>query len=426
MLTDLKCRTAKTKNRPYRLADGGGLSLEIRPSGLKHWRYRFKLGGKENIYAMGEYVAAPAGETPEEAKARQAGGSFTLAEAREERARARALVRQGISPTQHRQLERSRRKHEHATTYKAIAAEWLAMREWEEITRTKRERMLERLVYPKIGDLPVKAITPAQVLGLLTAIAKKNGPSVAQEAKRTMSGVFELAVCTLRADSDPVYPVRKMLPSKRTQHKRPLSPDDIGRLLREVQEHGGRQESVAAFHLMWWTLCRPSEACGARWSEFDLDAAIWTIPAERMKKRREHTVPLPRQAVTMLRALQNVTGRWEHVFPGRDDRRAPMVSATFRQMMRSLGWAGRFSPHAARTTGSTRLHELGYPSDWIERQLAHVEQNSVKRSYNHAEHMVPRTRMMQRWADLLEAWTDGNDEKVVPIQYESHSHVIAM
>lgn len=239
--------------------------------------------------------------------------------------------------------------------------------------------------------------------------------TVAAEAKRTMSGVFELAVSTLRAESDPVYPVRKALPANKTQHKRPLDSAEIGQLLRDVEGHGGRHETITAFRLMWLTLCRPSEAVEARWDEFDLDAAVWRIPAERMKKRKEHAMPLPTQAVEMLRALHGLTGRHIHLFPHRDDRTRPMVSASFRQMLNGLGWGKKFSPHATRTTGSTRLNELGFSSDWIERQLAHAEPNAVRRTYNHAEYLSDRAKMMQQWADMLDSWKTG-DDKVTPIK----------
>ena len=267
--------------------------------------------------------------------------------------------------------------------------------------------MLTRVVFPKIGALPVKGITPAHILDVLTTSAKKNGLTVAAEAKRSMSGIFELAVSTLRADRDPVYPVRKAVPANKTQHKRPLTAAEIGQLLRDLEGHGGRHETTTAFRLMWLTLCRPSEAVEAQWSEFDLDAAVWRIPAERMKKRKEHTVPLPTQAVEMLRGLHGITSRYVHLFPHRDERTRPMVAASFRQMLKVLGWSGKYSPHATRTTGSTRLNEMGFSADWIERQLAHIEPNTVRRTYNHAEHMAERTKMMQQWADMLDTWVKG-------------------
>ncbi len=205
MLTDTQCRNAKPKDKPYKLTDAKGLYLEVKPNGVKAWRYRFELvrdgQRKESVFAIGDYAAAPAGETKEQAKARRAGGRLTLAEAREERANARALVKQGINPAHNRHLDRIRRDQESATTFEAVAREWLALKDWGQVTKDRRLDMLARAVFPAIGKLPVRQVSPAHVLDLLTKTAKNNGPTVAAEAKRTMSAVFELAVSTLRRGS---------------------------------------------------------------------------------------------------------------------------------------------------------------------------------------------------------------------------------
>lgn len=414
MLTDTRCRNAKRpKDKPYKLTDAKGLYLEVKPNGVKAWRYRFKLlkAGevKESVFAIGDYAAAPAGETAEEAKARRAGGRFTLSEAREERARARALVKQGINPVHHRRFGRIKQEQESATTFEAVAREWVGLKDWEEVTKDRRLDMLDRVVFPKIGALPVKQVTPAHVLDVLNKAAKNNGPTVAVEAKRAMSAVFDLAVSTLRADADPVYPVRKALPANKTQHKRPLTAEEVGQLLRDLAGYERNFQTVAAFRLMWLTLCRPNEVMGARWEEIDLEAATWRVAAGRMKKRKEHVVPLPMQAVELLRTLQGFTGHRGHVFPNRDDRTKPMTDATMRQALKYLDWSGKYSPHATRTTGSTHLNELGFPADWIERQLAHAEPNAVRRTYNHADHLADRAKMMQQWADMLDAWREGSN-----------------
>jgi integrase len=338
MLNDTQCRNAKAKGKPYKLTDGKGLYLEVKPNGVKAWRYRFELSGKESVFALGEYPI------------------IGLAEARQKRQDARELVKQGINPAHNRQLDRIRQEQANATTFEAVALEWLALKDWEEVTKTKRRAMLDRVVFPHIGQLPIKQVTPAHVLNVLTKTAK-TAPTIANEAKRAMSGVFELAIATLRADTDPVYPVRKALPANKTQHKRALSADEIGQLLRDLEGYQGNFQTVAAFKLMWLTLCRPSEAIEACWSEFDLDGAIWRIPPERMKKRKEHVMPLPVQAVELLRTIHGVTGRHAHVFPNRDDRTKPMADASMRQALKNLGWSGKYSPHATRTTGSTRLNE---------------------------------------------------------------------
>lgn len=419
MLNDTQCRNAKPKDKPYKLRDANGLYLEIKPNGVKAWRYRFELREdgkiKESVFAIGDYANAPSGETPEEAKARRDGRRFTLAEARDERTKARALVKQGINPAQQRQLERIKRAQENATTLEAVAKEWLALKDWEEITKKRRLDMLTRVVFPTLGELPVKQVTPPLILGVLKKAAEKNGVSVMEEAKRTLFGIFELAAETFRIDANPVHQWREALPKNKTQHKRPLETAEIGQLLRDFDGHGGRHETITAFRLMWLTLTRPREAVEAKWEEFDLDAAMWRIPAGRMKMRREHVVPLPTQAVEMLRALHGLTGRHAHLFPHRDDKTKPMATASFRQALNVLGWAGKYSPHATRTTGSTRLNEMGYTADWIERQLAHAKPNAVRRTYNHAEHLADRARMMQQWADMLDTWRKG-DNNVTPIR----------
>jgi integrase len=413
MLTDAQCRTAKPRAKPYKLTDYKGLYLEVKPNGTKAWRYRFRLPKhgvlKENVFAIGDYENAKPAETPADAAARRAGRVFTLAEARDERSKARALVTQGINPAGQRRLEGVKRAYESAITFEPVSDEWLALRDWMEITRTRRRDMLERVVFPKLRDIPLREIAPAHILDILQCAAKNNGPTVAAEAQRTMSAIFDFAISTLRADANPVYPVRKALPPNKTQHKRALTVIEIGQLLRDFDGHGANFQTMSAFKLMWLTLCRPSEVTGARWEEFDLEEAIWILPAERMKKRKEHRVPLPNQAVVLVRALQGMAGRSEFVFPHRDDRKRPMTAATFRQALKVLGWSGKYSPHATRTTGSTHLNEMGYTSDWIERQLAHVETNAVRRTYNQADHLASRRAMMQAWADNLDQLKIGAD-----------------
>lgn len=413
MLTDTNCRTAPRKAKPYKLADGKGLYLEVKPNGTKAWRYRFELVRdgvrKESMFAIGDYASSPSGETEEQAKLRRAGRRFTLAEARHERDKARALVKQGINPAHSRQLDRINREREFATTFESVAREWIELRDWEEITKKRRLDMLERVVFPHIGKLPIRQVTSAHILDILNKAKDKNGLSVAAEAKRTMSAIFEMAVSTLRADVDPVYPVRKALPANKTQHKRPLSKEEIGELLRDLAGYERNFQVVATFKLMWLTLCRPAEAVGARWDEIDMEAGIWRIPAERMKKRKEHVVPLPRQAIQLLEGMKKFTGHRQHVFPHRDKRDEAMTDNALRQALKNIGWAKRYSPHATRTTGSTRLNELGFPADWIERQLAHTEPNAVRRTYNHADHLADRRKMMQQWADMLDALESGGN-----------------
>ena len=393
MLTDTHCRNAKPKPKLYRLTDHRGLCLEVKPSGVKAWRYRFTLEGKASMFALGEYPAV------------------SLAEARDRCEAARQLVKQGINPAQQRQIDRIKQASDAEITFEKVAREWLQTKDWEDVTKNRRLDMLERVVFGAIGQMPIRAVTPVHVLGILQHTVKRGAPTVAAEARRTMSAVFEYAVATLRADSDPVWPVRKALPANKTQHKTALTTEQIGKLLNDFDNHRCTFQINYCMQLMWWTLARPSEVAEAEWTEIDLDRAQWCIPAERMKARKEHVVPLPTQAVEMLRGLKAITGQRKHLFPGRDNRNTPMSVASLRQALKVLGWAGTYSPHATRTTGSTRLNEMGYRPDAIEAQLAHSDQNNVRRAYNHATYFEERQVMMQDWADHLVQWRAAAHER---------------
>ncbi len=383
MLTDMQCRTAKPRERLYRLNDRDGLYLEVKPNGVKAFRYRFKLGGKESMMALGEYPSTP------------------LSEAREKTWAARKLVKEGINPVQQKQIDKARRELDRSNTLELVALEWLATKDWEAVTKKRRLDMLRRVAFPTLGKQSVRNITAHQVLAILQSTHAR-APSVAAEAKRTLSAIFQFVVATLRADIDPIWPVRNALPKNKTQHKTALTKEQVVKLLSEIGEHKGSFMTVQAFRLLWYTLLRPNEVAAAEWTEIDLEKRIWTIPAERMKARRPHSVYLTNQALVIFKSMKMQTGQYKYVFTGRDSKLKPLAIATFRQLLYKNGWAGIYSPHGTRTTGSTMLHEMGFRSELIEAQLAHVDQNQVRRTYNHTDYFSERTKMMQDWCDLLD------------------------
>lgn len=417
MLTETQCRNAKPKEKPYKLSDGKGLYLEVKPNGVKAWRYRFEWvhegKRKESMFAIGEYVYVSGKETEDETQVRRNNRRFSSAEARQERDKARALVKQGMNPAHSRQLDRIKREQDFANTFEAVAEKWITLRDWEEITKKRRLDMLKRVVFPSIGTLPMRQIIPAHILDILKKARDKNGPSVSDEAKRTMSAIFEFAISNLLVEADPVYPVRRALPPNKTQHKRALPMDEIGELLRDLEGYERNFQVVSAFKLMWLTLARPKEVVGMKWDQIDFESAVWNRPVELMKKRKAHVVPLPRQAIEALESMKTFTGHRPHVFPHRDKRDEAMTDHALRMALRHMGWGGRYSPHATRTTGSTHLNGMGFPADWIERQLAHTEPNAVRRTYNHADHLEDRRKMMAQWADMLDALARGEQGKVV-------------
>lgn len=399
-VSDAALRALKPADKPYKQSVGESLYLEVTPGGAKLWRWKYRIDGKENRYSLGGY--------PE----------LSLKEAREAVGAARKLVKQGLHPAQQKKLERIKTTHQQADTLEAITKEWLALKDWEEITKKRRKDMLKRVVFPTLGELPIRQITSPMILDVLKKAETNNGLSVRDEAKRTLFGIFEFALEMERVEVNPVRQWKTALPKNKTQHKRALDKTEIGKLMRDTDNPGGSLQTQCAFKLMWLTLARPSEVVEAEWAEFDLEKAIWRIPAERMKMRKEHVVPLPTQAIEVLRRMSVISGDRKHVFPHRDDRAKPMVAASFRQMLKVLGWGGKYSPHATRTTGSTRLNEMGFTADWIERQLAHAELNAVRRTYNHADHLKDRAKMMQHWADLLDEWK-RSDSNVIPIKQEA-------
>ncbi len=421
MLTDSRIRGTKPQGKPYKLTDSNGLHLHVAISGTRTWRYRFELSGKESVFVIGEYCTPVVREAEEDAAIRRAGGKFTLAEARMERDRARALVKQGVNPATQRKLDAVAASDARAQTFEAVAREWVAMRAavrgWETVTRDRRLNLLERTAFPRIGQLPIAEVTSAHVFDLLKRALRSNGPAVKEELQRSLYGIFSLAISTGRAEKDVVTPIKDggQLPTHRSEHKRALSTEEVGQLMRDIANyHSGMPQVPNALRLMWLTLGRPSEVCEAEWAHIDLDKAVWVLPAEVMKARRAHSVPLSAQAVLLLRSMHALSGHRRYVFPHRDDRERPMSTASLRQALTKMKWAGKYSPHATRTTGSTLLNGMGFPADWIERQLAHSEPNQVRATYNHQDHFGDRAVMMQKWADILEVWEAGG--KVLPLR----------
>jgi integrase len=364
-LTDTRIRTAKPATKPYRLADSAGLCLEIKPNGSKLWRLRYRIGGKENMFALGEYPV------------------LWLADAREERDKARKLVKQGIHPAHNRQAFKSAKIAEGANTFEAVAREWIGKQQarWSPYYLSQVERVLKRDVFPYIGSLPVRSVTAARLLEIVRRI-EKNAPTVALLVRQWCSAVFRYAVATLRADGDPVVALRGAIKRHRVQHRKPLTRADIAPFLTALDGYGGFRTTVIALRLLMLTFVRPTELRAAVWSEFDLDRSEWRIPSERMKMGEAHVVPLSLQAVELLRELKTLTGGQRLLFPNSRRPRSHMTATTFNRALERMGYGGKFAAHGFRATASTMLNEMGYRTDVIERQLAHKERNAVRAAYN--------------------------------------------
>ncbi len=419
-LTNSAIADAKPLVKPYKLTDSGGLYVDVRPTGKKIWRYRFRLAGRETIYTLGEFEKR----------------SLGLDEARTLRNKARELVRQGKNPTAADRAAGLRKQYEGAQTFAALLDEWLRTRDWVEATRRNREAQIDLHVRPYLGSLPVREITTAMVLEVLRraevpgTVTKAGGrgartratggPGVARRLRQYIAGVMDLAVNTERADRNPAGRLRGALTkAKRTVHKTPLDAKQIGKLLRAIDAYhpGYPTATQVAFRLLWWTAARPGEVTGAQWGEMDLDAGVWTIPAQRMKMGTAHRVPLARQAVERLRSLHAMSRGTGPVFPHRDRRDQPMTRDALTKAVERMNLGFEYSPHATRTTASTILNETGYRGDVIECQLAHQEANAVRRAYNRTDYFDERREMIQAWADKLDAWRAG--AMVLPMKREA-------
>lgn len=394
-LTDAKIRNTKAGDKPLKLTDGGGLYLEVRPTGTRLWRLRYRIDGKENVFAIGGY--------PE----------IGLADARDAREKAKPLIRQGIHPSHNRQAERLANSAANANTFEAVAREWIKKKapSWTPYYLRQVERFMAADVFPFVGRLPIRSVSAAHLLEILNRIEGRGAATVALLVRQWSSAVFRYAVATLRADTDPAAALKGAIQRPRVQHHKPLSREQIGEFSKALEQYGGYRTTVIALRLMLLIFVRTVELRKAEWIEFDLDRAEWRIPAERMKMRESHIVPLSSQAVALLRELTTHTGGRRQLFPNLRNPSECMTATTLNRALERMGFNGKdsigFSAHGFRATASTMLNEMGYRADVIERQLAHAERNKVRASYNQAEYLEERRQMMQAWADYI--YTGSNN-----------------
>lgn len=390
-LTDVKIRQAKPGASPIKMADGAGLHLEVRPNGSKLWRYRYRLDGKENTFAIGAYP------------------DVSLADARAERDVAREHVRAGRHPSHVRQTEKATQLAENRNTFKVVAEEWIEDRlgQRSQTYRDQCRRAFVNDVYPAIGRMPMREITAAQVLAILRKMDGRGATTLALQVRQWISAVFRFGVATLRADADPAAALKGAIQRKAINHSQPMSREQLREYLAAVDGYKGHRGTVIALKLLPMLFTRTGELRCARWSEFDLDGAMWEIPAERMKMRRKHLVPLPDQAVELLRELRKITAG-ELLFPGLRDPARPISPTTLNRALEYLDMKG-WHCHDFRATASTHLYEMArWRSEVIELQLAHVERNRVRAAYNHAQYLEERRALMVAWADWLAEAGAGN------------------
>lgn len=411
-LTDRSIKNATKRDKPYKLTDAKGLYLEVRPTGTKLWRYRYRINEKENVFAMGEYCGPINDETAEQAEERRSARRFSLEEARQERIRARDLVKQGKHPAERRDALTARRKAEGANTFKAVAAEWFERNrsKWTSAYHENVRRLLEREVYPDIGDKPIRELRASDVRPILDRLVARGAKVTAVNVRQHCGAIFSYATITERADGDPTSALRRYIERPDVVHKKPLTKNDIPDLFRRI-ETAGYVATRIAINLLLYLFVRPGELRRAEWAEFDLERAEWVIPAEKMKKREQHVVPLSPQAVGLLRELHRTTGTRAHLFPNHRDPRRCMAPSSLNTALCRLGYDD-FSAHGFRATAHTLLAEMGFDERIIEIQLAHKERDKTKASYNQYAYIKERRAMVEQYANLIDSLKTG---KVVPI-----------
>jgi integrase len=396
-LTDTATRNAKPgmtpggkpTDRPYKLADAGGLYLEVSPKGGKYWRLKYRFEGKGKRLAFGAY--------PE----------VSLKEAREKRDQARKLLAQGIDPS----AEKKATKTAASESFEAIYREWLGKfsPRWAESHRDNIVRHVEKNALPWIGARPIVELKAADLLAVLRRIEARGALESAHRTKQALGQVFRYAVATGRAERDPTADLRGALaPPDKGRFAAITEPKEVAALLRAIDDYQGSFVVRYALRFAPLVFVRPGELRQAEWSEFDLERAEWRIPASKMKMSEAHVVPLAHQALAVLAELQPFTGTGRYVFPSERGKERPMSDGTILAALRRMGYGpDAMTAHGFRAMASTLLNEQGWNRDAIERQLAHAERNRVRAAYHRAAHLPERRKMMQAWADYLDGLRSG-------------------
>ncbi|EJN5010628.1 tyrosine-type recombinase/integrase [Escherichia coli] len=384
-LNDMQIRRAKPEAKAYTLGDGQGLSLLVEPNGSKSWRFRYRYAGKPKMISLGVYP------------------TITLAEARSRRDEARKIVAEGKNPSEVRKEQKLALRIQSENAFEKIAREWHQMKsaKWSAGYASDIIEAFQNDIFPYVGARPVGEIKPLELLNVLRKIEKRGALEKMRKVRQRCSEVFRYAIATGRAEFNPAADLSSALEVHKSNHFPFLKSDEIPDFLRALDSYTGSRLVQIATKLLMVTGVRTIELRAALWQEFDLDNAIWEIPAERMKMRRPHLVPLSTQALGFLNELKSMTGNYRYVFPGRNVPNKPMSEASVNQLIKRIGYAGKLTGHGFRHTLSTILHENGFNTAWIEMQLAHVDKNSIRGTYNHAQYFEKRKVMMQWYSDNI-------------------------
>lgn len=387
-LSDAKIRSAKPKEKAYKLLDAEGLYLEVRPTGRKYWRYRFNIKNSEGMFSIGEYPGV------------------TLAKARSERDWAKGQARAGLNPNQVRKQMNAASDAEGESVFSVVANTFIAKssESWNGYYLKQCRRILDDDILPQIGSMPIHEVKPADCLAIIESVEARGASTVAVRVRQLLSQIFRYGAARLLVESDPTFVLRGAIVTKPVRHHPALKREELPEFFKKLGEYGGYRPTVLAVRILAHTFVRTTELRKAAWSEFDKKTGLWSIPAERMKMKQKHVVPISRQVAEYLAELHDYTGGREFLFPNMRRPDDVITITTINRVLERMGYAGRFSGHGFRSTASTLLNEMGWRSDVIERQLSHVEAKGARKAYNHAEYLDERRDMMQAWSDYLDVF----------------------
>ena len=395
-LTDVTIRKAKPADKTQRLFDGGGMYLEVSPAGGKWWRLKYRFGGKEKRLSLGTYP------------------DTGLANAREKRDAARKLLAAGVDPGEQRKAAKAAGEERAANSFEVVAREWHAKQSatWVDLHASRIMLRMENDVCPWLGSRPIADVTAKELLATVNRIVDRGAVESAHRVLQNCGQVLRYAIATGRAERNPAADLRGALPPVKQSHLAAITdPGAIGALLRAMDAYNGSLVTKCALRLAPLVFVRPGELRQAEWAEFDLDAAEWNLPAEKMKMREPHLVPLAPQAVAILRELHALTGRGRYVFPSARSPQRPMSNNAVLSALRRMGYGiEEMSGHGFRAMARTVLDEvLHFRPDYIEHQLAHAVKDPNGRAYNRTAHLPERRKMMAAWADYLDTLKAGGN-----------------
>jgi len=386
MLNDLTIKKSKPRDKPYKITDGEGMYLMMHPNGGKYWRLRYKIAGKEKTLALGTYPM------------------ISLAEAREKRFEAKKKIKEGIDPSEQKKLEKITRIIETENSFEAVAHEW-HKKQKERYTIKHHKAVLTRLqkdVFPLLGSRPIGQIKAPELLATVRKIEARGAIDLAHRALQTTGQIFRYAIATGRAERDISVDLRGALTVRKKVNHANLKEDELPEFLQKLENYQGEQRTKMALQILVLTFVRSSELRGMKWDEVSFEKKEWHIPAERMKMREKHIVPLSQQTIKLLTQIRKTHNNPEFVFPSHRNPSKSISENTLIFAIYRMGYHSKATAHGFRSTASTILNEKNFRADVIEKQLAHGERNKVRASYNHAQYLPERKEMMQWWADYLD------------------------